>query len=173
MKQLAARVLGRWRSLGIVSSLAFIPACAGASSGSVTPSHERCTDSSRRWQGRVLLFEDMQRITPGIAAGSYRLEVTGESYAAECDFLVRAAEGWSDSWEATCRGDDLELHAFFETVLGFRVPARLTKIEVRLVRDRALLFDAVVSERSSGCKSTHPIAPPEGFCIVMERAGAR
>jgi hypothetical protein len=89
--------------------------------------------------------------------GNCRIEVEAESYRAQCEFALHRGDL---DWWSSCKGDQLGLLSTSENVVGILVPARLPAIRVRVLRDRAPIFDRLVSQSSS--------CPPSGLCIYMD-----
>lgn len=140
---------------------------------------ERPCGSRTRPERRLLQFQHTARHDAlALDAGRYRFELTHESYAAACDIDVSSAperQAGKAAWSATCEGDEVEIGSFFERIFGLLVPAHLPNVRARVTRDRAVVFDDVVTATSQchGSMDTpgvaEPVEGPGALCLSFSR----
>lgn len=156
-----------------VAALSLAVACAGS-----TPKPESACRKPSAGPQRLLRF--MHTLRPAAAAldaGRYRFVLAGESYTAACDLFLpseRDKLAGNSEWTAACDGDDVEVDAVFDRLVGLLVPARLTTVSVRVSRGDAVILESVVTPNTAcGPDPLEPSAPsaaegdPGRLCLIL------
>jgi hypothetical protein len=118
---------------------------------------------------QTLRFDSLYGPFAPLWEGHYELVLAGQAYAAKCSFRISdLSDTKASHWgKETCIGDEVYLLWGVWSVMGITLPQRLSAVQVRLVRNRATLFDGKVSGVDS-CAGFVADSEASGVCVFVE-----